>query len=267
MLVRPGCGGWSGTWNNYCNSWWAYGLFDWETGSPTFGNGVVGCNFTDPEFNCINPNRTWAVSLWSLDGWNYATQYNWTLTLTYETVSAPTAINGTSTICAGSPTTLTASGGSASAGSTAINTQWFSGSCGGTLVGTGNSITVSPTSTTTYFARRVGQCSTTGCASITVTVDQPSSAAASVSGAGTTVCLGTALTLTVQGGALVGQSYWQWFSGSCTGTPVGTGASISVTPSATTSYFVYASANGALSGYVLCCWSCKFTGTIKYFVC
>ena len=78
---------------------------------------------------------------------------------------------------------------------------------------------------------------------VTITIEQPSSAAASVSGAGS-ICLGTTSTLTVQGGALVGQSNWQWFSGNCTGTPIGTGASISVTPSATTSYFVSASANG-----------------------
>jgi hypothetical protein len=78
---------------------------------------------------------------------------------------------------------------------------------------------------------------------VTITVDQPSSAAASVSGVGS-ICLGTTSTLAVQGGALVGSSNWQWFSGNCTGTLVGTGASISVTPSATTSYFVSASGNG-----------------------
>src|SRR5690554_4403229 len=80
---------------------------------------------------------------------------------------APTSITGTSTICSGASTTLTLSGGTSGTGATA---QWFSGSCGGTPVGTGNSITVSPTSTTTYFVRYSGTCNTTSCASQTVTV-------------------------------------------------------------------------------------------------
>jgi hypothetical protein len=82
---------------------------------------------------------------------------------------APTAITGTTTICSGSSTTLTVSGGSAGTGAVA---QWFTGSCGGTSAGTGNSITVSPTVNTTYYVRYSGTCNTTTCASTTVTVDQ-----------------------------------------------------------------------------------------------
>ena len=40
----------------------------------------------------------------------------------------------------------------------AANWKWYSGSCGGTLVGTGTSVSVSPTVTTTYFARGEGGC-------------------------------------------------------------------------------------------------------------
>jgi hypothetical protein len=83
---------------------------------------------------------------------------------------APTTITGTTTICNGSSTTLTVSGGSAGTGATA---QWFTGSCGGTSAGTGNSIIVSPTTTTTYYVRYAGTCNTTTCASVTVTVAQP----------------------------------------------------------------------------------------------
>ena len=81
-------------------------------------------------------------------------------------------------------------------------------------------------------------------AQVDITVDQPSSAPASVSGGGS-ICLGTTATLAVQGGTLVGSSNWEWFSNNCGGTPIGTGPSISVTPSTTTTYFVAASANGA----------------------
>lgn len=81
---------------------------------------------------------------------------------------APTSITGTTTICSGDSTTLTLSGGTAGTGAVA---KWYSGSCGGTLLGTGNSISVSPISTTTYFVRYEGTCNTTSCASATVTVN------------------------------------------------------------------------------------------------
>jgi hypothetical protein len=50
--------------------------------------------------------------------------------------------------------------------------QWYTGSCGGTFIGTGTSITVSPAQTTTYYVRGEGGCVTLGqCASITITVN------------------------------------------------------------------------------------------------
>jgi hypothetical protein len=53
---------------------------------------------------------------------------------------------------------------------------WYSGSCGGTLVGTGTSIIVSPATTTTYYARGEGGCVTPGsCGSITISVNQETS--------------------------------------------------------------------------------------------
>lgn len=80
----------------------------------------------------------------------------------------PTGITGTTVICRGGGTTLTLNGGTVGSGATA---HWYSGSCGGTSVGTGNSISVSPTATTTYFVRYEGTCNNTGCASVTVTVN------------------------------------------------------------------------------------------------
>ncbi|MCL6460965.1 MAG: LamG domain-containing protein [Flavobacterium micromati] len=82
--------------------------------------------------------------------------------------TSPTAITGSTNICAGGSTLLTVSGGNLGVGATA---NWFTASCGGTLVGTGNTITVSPTTTTMYFVRYQGDCNTTTCISTTVTVN------------------------------------------------------------------------------------------------
>src|SRR5665648_681354 len=87
--------------------------------------------------------------------------------------TAPTSISGTTTICLGSSTTLTQVGGVLANGA---DYKWYTGSCGGTFVGSGPSITVSPGVTTTYFVRAEGTCNTTGCVSQQITVSPIASA-------------------------------------------------------------------------------------------
>ncbi|SER48687.1 Ig-like domain-containing protein, partial [Flavobacterium frigoris] len=89
---------------------------------------------------------------------------------------APTGIAGSTTICPGDFTTLTVSGGTLGTGAIA---EWFSGSCGTTAVGTGNSITVSPLANTTYYVRYKGTCNTTTCFSVPVLVNTTAPPAAS----------------------------------------------------------------------------------------
>ncbi len=108
---------------------------------------------------------------------------------------APTDIAGTAAICIGSSTTLTATGGNIGAGGVI---EWFTGSCGGTPAGTGASITVSPSNTTTYFVRYKGNCNTTVCISKTVTVSTPS-VGGTVSPATKSGCGPTSVTLSVSG--------------------------------------------------------------------
>jgi Ig-like domain CHU_C associated len=79
--------------------------------------------------------------------------------------STPTITANHTTVCNRQPVTLTATG--------ALNDEtawvWYSGSCSGTLLGTGASITVNPTVTTTYYARGEGSCNSSGsCGSITI---------------------------------------------------------------------------------------------------
>lgn len=110
---------------------------------------------------------------------------NYPITVNIPSVT-PTSISGTATICEGTSTTLTLVGGTQGTNATA---QWFLGSCGGTSAGTGNSITVSPTITTTYYVRYSGDCNTTTCASVTVIVNPLPVAAGTISGP-TAVCQG-----------------------------------------------------------------------------
>ncbi len=152
--------------------------------------------------------------------------------------TAATSINSSvDSVCAGSSVTLTAVGGSL--GSNA-NWKWYSGSCGGTLVGTGSYIVVNPSATTTYFLRAEGTCNNTTCVSRTVKVNALSTAASAAVAAVDSLCPGGSTSLSVSGGSLGGNASWKWYSGTCGGTLLGSGSSITVTPSATTTYYVRA---------------------------
>ena len=84
--------------------------------------------------------------------------------------TSPSGANANpSSVCLGNSSTLTVVGGSLGTGA---SWKWYSGSCGGTYVGTGNSITVSPSSTTIYYVRAEGTCNITSCANTIVTVMQ-----------------------------------------------------------------------------------------------
>ncbi len=70
-------------------------------------------------------------------------------------------------ICVGEETTLSVTGTLGDA----TEWHWYTGSCGGTPAGTGSSINVSPTTTTTYYVRGEGGCVAPGeCETIEVTV-------------------------------------------------------------------------------------------------
>jgi len=152
--------------------------------------------------------------------------------------TAPTSISATTNpICPGSSSDLTVQGGSLGTGA---DWYWYTSSCGGTAAGTGTSITVSPTTTTTYYVRAEGTCGTTACAQVTITVNTESTAPTSISTATTDICSGDMASLSVTGGSLGTGADWEWYSGSCGGTPVGTGTSVNVSPTTTTTYYVRA---------------------------
>lgn len=106
------------------------------------------------------------------------TWYGYATTATAPT--NPTSVTATySTICSGSSTQLTANG--------AVGTvYWYTGSCGGTSVTTGNPVTVSPATNTTYYARNYNNSQfSAGCASVAIIVTpRPTVADLKATGAG-----------------------------------------------------------------------------------
>jgi len=156
--------------------------------------------------------------------------------------TAPTAITGTNSICSGSSTTLTATGGTIAA--TGIY-QWGTGTIGNNIISgqTGASITVSPTTNTTYWVRRVDPApcaSNTAGISQTVSVVNVSTAPTSISGI-TTICLGNSTTLTASGGSLGSNGTYEWGTGYTAGLniiPGATSSTLTVNPTTTTGYWV-----------------------------
>ena len=127
---------------------------------------------------------------------------------------------------------------------------WYENSCGSTPINVGDSIIVYPDSTTTYYARVVGACGASLCKSIVVKTKDGSLAATGISASANNFCTGGSSTLTVVGGFLGTSSQWSWYKGSCSGTAIGSGNSITVTPASTTTYFVRAT--GGSCGNTAC---------------
>jgi hypothetical protein len=118
--------------------------------------------------------------------------------------------------------------------------QWFTGSCGGSAVGSGTSLILpAPASTTTYYGRwSTVNCGDSACASVTVTVNPLPVAPTSASVDSPTYCEDSEpanITLTAAGGS--GDTL-KWYSGSCGGVLVGAGSPLVIAaPLTTTSYF------------------------------
>ncbi len=142
-----------------------------------------------------------------------------TATTTVNPLSPPVAsVSGNNTICAGQPTTLTASGGA--------SYSWNTGA-------TASSISVSPTSNTTYSVIvSSGSCSDT--TSIAVTVNP--SPNANINTASTSICSGQSATLTASGGGT-----YSWSTGVTTNP-------IIVSPTTNSSYSVVVS-NGSCTSF------------------
>ena len=145
---------------------------------------------------------------------------------------SPTSISASpgGAVCGGTPVTLTANGASGTV-------HWFTGGCNSSgNFTTGSTITVSPTVTTTYFARNFSSgIYSPSCASYTVTVNPTPMVNAgpdqTICDGGTTTLAGSANVVTsVTPTSLgLGNSYWYNNSGGCMFDVTSNGPSVNIT--------------------------------------
>ena len=170
-------------------------------------------------------------------GYSTTSPFSIGLTCSTPPPTNPTSISTAQNIlCNGQSTTLTANGVSGTV-------YWYINGCGITQIGFGNSITVSPTSTTTYFARNFnGSQFSSGCASITITVNPTPSV--SVSPVTNTICSGTntQLVSTVTGVPVGSPITYSWTP--TTGLTNPSAPSPFASPTSTQSYQLSVSSNG-----------------------
>lgn len=170
-------------------------------------------------------------------GYSSSSAFQLGLTCTTPPPPDPTSITSTSnTICVGQSTTLTANGASGTV-------YWFTSGCGIGQIATGNSISVTPTSTTTYYARNFnGSLFSNNCVSTTITVNPtPSISVAPITN---TICDGssTQLVTTVSGLPAGSTPTYSWTPS--TGLTNPSAPSPYASPSTTQSYQVSVSFNG-----------------------
>ena len=127
---------------------------------------------------------------------------------------------------------------------------WHKSYCGSPIIGTGDSISVYPDSSTTYYAKIVGPCGSSLCKQVTIVTKDGSIAPSGIQTSNNNFCTGGSATLSVVGGQLGTGANWSWYESACSSNFLGTGSSISVTPAATTMY--YLRANGGDCGATSC---------------
>ncbi|HEX7138758.1 MAG TPA: hypothetical protein VF219_12955 [Vicinamibacterales bacterium] len=144
------------------------------------------------------------------------------------TITTPTATQN------GASYTLATTASTGNGGGTVTITWYQQTNSGLTAIGTGPSITVSPTVTTTYLAQATNACNSSNSATVTVTIG-PSCTAPTVTQPGNqTIGLGTSTTITVTASGS-GTLHYQWYKGAGgnTSVPVGTDSATLITGSLT----------------------------------
>ncbi|HWB62093.1 MAG TPA: LamG-like jellyroll fold domain-containing protein, partial [Chitinophagales bacterium] len=260
VYLNDGSGG-TGTITNYYRysidggTNWLPGLSgqSWSGGGGTNFNIVPTTSGTNEVI--VQTKRTSSTSVCTT---NWTPVASWTV-YTPSTTPGGAATSSNNYCASAAPASINLTIGSGTAGNDGAVLKWYSGSCGGTYVGTGTGTsgtftlsgttgaTAVPTTTTTYYARFEGTCSTTTCSPVTITVNQgptptgPSTA--TVVGPTNPACSDnlTSLTLSSSGGTVGtgGNAYWYTDNTGTNLVGIGYPSVSGVTnPGTTTNYYV-----------------------------
>ncbi|MEJ6589320.1 MAG: M12 family metallo-peptidase [Crocinitomicaceae bacterium] len=125
------------------------------------------------DFNGESMTGTWTLTVFdsyvqgddgTLDAWSIEICTEAVLCVEAELPSVANA-----TICPEGEVTLTVDSGALN---DATQWEWYTGTCGGNVAGTGTTLIVTPANTSTYYLRGIGGCVTPGaCTEVTVTVE------------------------------------------------------------------------------------------------
>lgn len=155
------------------------------------GNGVV----TTLTANNLTIGTQYTIRVYDYGAAN-ATSGGFSICVTHQcqTPAPPTGIDNGGNVCQSSTATYFI--GATGAGSS--NWHWYSGSCGGNFISTGDHIEVSEAQpgTITYYVRTETSCGNSNCLSATVTVTASITPAVSISPASPSVCAGQTVTFT-----------------------------------------------------------------------
>ena len=129
--------------------------------------------------------------------------------------SVPVINPANASVCAGTSITLSVQSGQLDS---ATHWQWYSGACGGTAIGSGISISVSPITNTIYYARGEGGCVVPGSFGCSTISTNPTIASVSVSATRTAFCMGNIDTFNLASINPGSSPVYQWY---LNGAPVG----------------------------------------------
>ncbi|MBI5219774.1 MAG: gliding motility-associated C-terminal domain-containing protein [Bacteroidia bacterium] len=165
-----------------------------------------GTTYTLPDNSTVSVAGSYPVTLQTINGCDSVIVTN----ITVNSLSvAPAGITPSQNpVCSGAPVSLSVNGGSLGTGASWI---WYNGNCGASQIGTGSSISVTLTSTATYYVRAEGTCDTTTCANLTITINTNLPVSVVISTPQTSICGGASVTfiaIPVNGGATPA---WQWY--------------------------------------------------------